>query len=182
VTVPPVRILGVVGSLRRASANSAIVHAAVQLARRPVTVEVFTGLADLPPFNPDLESLPLLSSVAHWRMSLAAADALLISSPEYAHGVPGVLKNAFDWVVGSGEIMHKPIALVNASSLSTFVTEQLRETLSVMMGTVLVATALPLTGRPQTANELLGQPLATEALANVLDLLTSHCASRASAV
>ena len=180
--VPHIRILGVVGSLRRASANSAIVHAAAQMVRSPVTLEVFAGLGDLPPFNPDLESLPLPPSVEHWRASLVVADALLISSPEYAHGVPGVLKNALDWVVGSGEIMHKPIALVNASAASTFVTEQLRETLSVMMGTVLAATALPLSGRPQTASDVLSQPLAAEALADVLGTLMLHVISLSRAV
>ena len=64
---------------------------------------------------------------------------VLISSPEYAHGVPGMLKNALDWVVGSGEFMEKRVALVNASAVSSFVTEQLRETLTVMMGHVVVA-------------------------------------------
>ena len=102
-----------------------------------------------PHFNPDLDaegSLPP-PSVAEFRAALAASDAILVSSPEYAHGVPGTLKNALDWIVGSGELMGKPIALVNTSSRSEFVTAQLVETLTVMMGEVVIATALPVDGR-----------------------------------
>jgi NAD(P)H-dependent FMN reductase len=82
--------------------------------------------------------------MAEWRAALRAASACS-SESRYAHGVPGVLKT-LDWVVGSGEFMGKPVALVNASAYSAFAATQLRETLTVMMATVVVATA-PLEGR-----------------------------------
>ena len=89
-----------------------------------------------------------------------------------------MLKKALDWVVGSGEFMGKPVALVNASANSAFVTTQLRETLTVMMATVVVATALPLEGRPSVASDVVGQPAARDALAAVLTQLAQHAASQ----
>jgi NAD(P)H-dependent FMN reductase len=110
-------------------------------------------------------------SVAKWREALQEASGVLISSPEYAHGVPGVLKNALDWVVGSGEFMEKPVALVTASAYSTFVTAQLHETLTVMMARVVVATALPLNGRPSSAEDIMAQDAAADALRAALQAL-----------
>jgi len=164
-------ILAVSGSLRRGSSNGAIVDAAVMAGVDGVVVRVFDGLAEVPPFNPDLERESTPPAVAAWRDALRASSGVLISSPEYAHGVPGVLKNALDWVVGSGEFMSMPVALVNASAYSTFVTEQLRETLTVMMAEVVVATSLPVRGRPSSAADVLAQPLATAELRATLQAL-----------
>ncbi|MBL0170354.1 MAG: NAD(P)H-dependent oxidoreductase [Gemmatimonadaceae bacterium] len=165
------RILAVSGSLRLGSSNGAIVDAAVLAAGDTAAVTVFGLLSALPPFNPDLERESTPPAVAAWRDALRASSAVLISSPEYAHGVPGVLKNALDWVVGSGEFMSMPVALVNASAYSAFVTEQLRETLTVMMAEVVVATSLPLRGRPSSAADILAQPLATAELRAALQSL-----------
>src|SRR5882724_10769909 len=115
----PVRVLAISGSLRRASSNSALVAAAARLAPDTVKVSIYRGLEELPHFNPDLDDDSAPQSVVGFRASLQACDAVLISSPEYAHGVPGVVKNALDWVVGSGELVDKPIALVNASPRAT---------------------------------------------------------------
>jgi chromate reductase len=176
---PRITLLAISGSLRAASSNSAIVEAAVLAAPPEIEVHLYRELASLPPFNPDLEAVETPAPVAEWRAALRAASAVLISSPEYAHGVPGVLKNALDWVVGSGEFMGKPVALVNASAYSAFVTTQLRETLTVMMATVVVATALPLEGRPSVAGDVVAQPAARDALAAVLTQLAQHAASQA---
>lgn len=81
----------------------------------PVTFERVTGLAHLPHFNPDLDVDPAPPAVAAWRAALAAADAVVIATPEYAHSFPGALKDALDWVVGSAELYEKPILLVTAS-------------------------------------------------------------------
>ncbi len=75
---------------------------------------------------------PVPPAVMAGRSALASADAVLISSPEYAHGVPGVLKNALDWVVGSGEFVGKPVGVLNASTASQYAHPQLLETLGVM--------------------------------------------------
>jgi NAD(P)H-dependent FMN reductase len=175
-----ISILAISGSLRTGSANSAVVAAAEQLALQDVAVFVFEGLETLPPFNPDREA-EMPAAVQAWRDALQTSDAVLISSPEYAHGVPGVLKNALDWVVGTGEFMHKPVALVNASAYSTFVTAQLTETLTVMMGDVCVATSLPLTGRPSSAEEILVQSAAREALVAALRTLADAANARRAA-
>ena len=114
-----VRVLAISGSLRRGSSNGALVSAAAAVAPVGVTVSVFGELADVPPFNPDLDTETVPAGVAHFRAALAACDAILICSPEYAHGVSGVLKNALDWVVSSGELIDKPIALINASAHAT---------------------------------------------------------------
>ncbi|VTR94663.1 fmn reductase : NADPH-dependent FMN reductase OS=Gloeobacter kilaueensis JS1 GN=GKIL_3076 PE=4 SV=1: FMN_red [Gemmata massiliana] len=129
----PATVLAVSGSLRAASSNTNLLRAAALVAPPYITVSLFAGLGSLPLFNPDLdhEDEPL-PSVEEWRALLRTADAVLISTPEYAHGVPGALKNALDWVVGSGELVGKPVGLVNAFPRSTHAQASLVETLTVM--------------------------------------------------
>ncbi|HKB90193.1 MAG TPA: NADPH-dependent FMN reductase, partial [Opitutaceae bacterium] len=81
--------------------------------------------------NPDNEH-PLPAVVQDLRARVQHASGVLISSPEYAHGVPGVLKNALDWLVGGIELTDKPVALFNASPRSTYAVESLNETLKIM--------------------------------------------------
>jgi NAD(P)H-dependent FMN reductase len=80
-------------------------------------ISFYEGLDSLPHFNPDLddEGAAPPRAVAALRAAFAAADGILVSSPEYAHGVPGSLKNALDWLVSSGEQIGKPVLLINAS-------------------------------------------------------------------
>ncbi|MFF7228874.1 NAD(P)H-dependent oxidoreductase [Streptomyces sioyaensis] len=135
------RLLALSGSLRARSSNGAVLHSALALWDGP------TALADigaLPHFNPDLdgEDATPPAPVAALRTAVAAADALLLVSPEYAHGVPGVLKNALDWLVSSGECVNKPVAVVTASPFPTggdHANAQLRETLRMMTGGVVTA-------------------------------------------
>jgi NAD(P)H-dependent FMN reductase len=105
-----VRILAVCGSLQATSANLALLHAAARSAPAGVEIVLFDGLRDLPHFDPDLEAQGVPPAVDRWRRALAASDALLIASPEYGHSLPGVLKNAIDWVIGSGELERKVVA------------------------------------------------------------------------
>ena len=99
-TAPPtVTLLAVSGSLRAASANTALLRAAERLAPEGVELVLYGGLATLPHFNPDLDDLDAGTApppVMDLRSRLDASDGVLISSPEYAHGVPGALKNAID--------------------------------------------------------------------------------------
>jgi NAD(P)H-dependent FMN reductase len=125
------RILAISGSLRAASSNGALLEAAARLAPAGVRVEAFAGIAALPHFNPDLDVEPAPPAVASWRDALRSADAIVLSSPEYVHGVPGALKNALDWIVSSGEFSGKPLALIDTSR-SSFATPQLREILTTM--------------------------------------------------
>jgi NAD(P)H-dependent FMN reductase len=112
------RILALSGSLRAASTNTALLQAAAKAAPPGIAVDLYDGLGRLPLFNPDDDIEPAPAAVADFRRRLAAADAVLIACPEYAHGVPGGLKNALDWVVASGELAAKPVALLHASPRS----------------------------------------------------------------
>jgi chromate reductase len=90
------KILGISGSLRAASYNTALLHAAQSLAPGGVEIEIF-GLHDLPLFNQDVEDQGDPPAVAAWKAAVRAADGLLIACPEYNAGITGVLKNAIDW-------------------------------------------------------------------------------------
>jgi len=149
-----VRIFAISGSLRRASSNSALVGAAARLAPVGVDIAIYRELGDIPPFNPDVDTEAAPAAIVRFRAALEASDAILISSPEYAHGVPGVLKNALDWVVSSGEIIYKPIALINASPRATHAHASLRETLTTMSGRVIreASVTIPLEGSTWDAN------------------------------
>ena len=136
-------ILAVSGSLRRQSSTGNVLLAAALL---DPGVTQFQGIADLPHFNPDIEGAAPSPPVAAWRNALREADAILICSPEYAHGVPGVMKNALDWVVGSGELCDKRVGVVNASMRATHAHASLCETLLTMSARV-TQVVCPLDGR-----------------------------------
>ena len=130
-TMSALKIVGISGSLRAQSSNAALLRAAARFA--PVTI--YEGLGTLPPFNPDLDEEGLMPppEVAELRRLLIEADAVLISSPEYAHGVPGVLKNMLDWLVSVGALERKRVALMNASPAGgTYAQASLLETLRTM--------------------------------------------------
>lgn len=129
------------GSLRARSSNGAVLNSALTLWNGSATT---ADIGALPHFNPDLdgEDATPPAAVVALRTAVATADALLIVSPEYAHGVPGVLKNALDWLVSSGEVVHKPVAVITASPFPTggdYANAQLRETLRMMSGEVITA-------------------------------------------
>jgi chromate reductase len=168
-----VRILAISGSLRGASSNRALIAAAARLALDAVEVSIYCGLAELPPFNPDLDGDSPPEAVARFRARLRACDAVLISSPEYAHGVSGVLKNALDWIVSSGELIDKSIALVNASRRATHAWASLAETLTVMSARVIVdaSITIPLDGRGLDANGIAGDAELSTALKSAIDTL-----------
>ncbi len=141
------RILAISGSLRAASSNTALLGAATTLAPENIQIAIYGGLGNLPHFNPDLEA-DQPPSVRDFRAQLQMSDGVFISSPEYAHGVPGVLKNALDWVVGSGEFVGKPVALLNASPRATYAQASLKEIITTMDGRIIedASITLPLLG------------------------------------
>lgn len=126
------RILAVSGSLRDKSSNTILLRAAISLAPEEMSVILFENLGDLPHFNPDLDNENAPPPVFDWREQIKSAAGVLISSPEYAHGVPGSLKNALDWLVSSGETVDKPFALLNPSPRSVHAQAQLAEILKTM--------------------------------------------------
>jgi len=126
------KIIAICGSLRAQSSNLALLRVAATIAAE---VEIYEGLANLPHFNPDddVEGATPPRAVAELRTMLASADGILISSPEYAHGVPGSLKNALDWLVSDGALVDKPVAVINASPVGgEFARDSLVETLTTM--------------------------------------------------
>jgi chromate reductase, NAD(P)H dehydrogenase (quinone) len=129
-----VKILAISGSVRARSTNTEVLKAAGLVAPPSVRVELYTDLTTLPHFNPDLddEGMDSPPAVAELRDAVGAADGLLICTPEYAHGLPGVLKNALDWLVSSPAIVGKPVAILNASPRSTHAVASLAETLRTM--------------------------------------------------
>ena len=108
------RILAICGSLQQKSSNLTLLQHAAAVAPPGVEVVLFDGLRALPQFNPDLETDGELPVVAAWRRALQESQALLIASPEYGHSLPGALKNGIDWVIGSGELERKVVAITAA--------------------------------------------------------------------
>ncbi len=136
-------LLGLSGSLRTGSSNTGLLEAAAALAPAGVTIAISRLIRELPHFSPDLE--PNLPAAARaFRDEVGGADGLLISCPEYAHGVPGAFKNALDWLVGGPEFLNKPVAFLNVSGRASFALASLRETVTVMTGRISEAGSLTL--------------------------------------
>jgi chromate reductase len=114
---PTLHVLGFAGSLRRASWNRGALRAAQQLAPPGMVIEIF-DLVGIPLYNEDVRLQGFPPSVGQFRERIRAADALLISTPEYNYSVPGVLKNAIDWASRPPDqpFQDKPIALMGASA------------------------------------------------------------------
>lgn len=113
-----VKILALVGSLRAASINRQLAELAAETAPDGVTVTVFDGLGDLPFYNEDLDHDDVPAPVVVLREAAAAADAALVVTPEYNGSIPGVLKNAIDWLsrpFGNSALKGKPTAVVGAA-------------------------------------------------------------------
>ena len=168
------RLLTVAGSLRAGSSNAELLAAVALIAPSEVAVSAYSALGSLPAFNPDIEeSGAVPPAVSEWRTALAAADMLLISTPEYAHGIPGALKNALDWVVGSGELVGKPVGVVNPSASSRFAFPQLIEVLTVMSASVVpgATVVLDLPRRGLGAAELAADAAVAASLAGIISAL-----------
>jgi len=143
------KILAIDGSLREGSSNSALLAAAAGAAPAGVSFDLYTReIGALPHFNPDLdgEGATPPAAVKELRERLRAADGVVISSPEYAHGAPGVLKNALDWIVSSGELENKPVLFIAASpSGGRWAQASLTPTLEVLGAKIVANLALVFT-------------------------------------
>jgi chromate reductase len=146
------RIQAICGSLRRHSTNRALLLAMQKQAPEGTNVAIFESISDLPHFNPDLdgedrdpEDRP--DGVLRLRRELAESDAMLISTPEYAHGLPGSLKNALDWLVSSPSVIGKPVALIYGSTGdANHAQEQLKEILTTMSAHVVPESIIAVQG------------------------------------
>ena len=106
-----IRVLGIVGSLGARSSNLTLLETAASVAPDGMEVVRYTGLGELPHFDPDVDPDDAPPAVRALRQAIAASDAVLIAAPEYGHSLPGVLKNAIDWLIGSGELERKVVAI-----------------------------------------------------------------------
>ena len=113
------RILAISGSLRRDSHNTRLLRAAAQMLPPGAELELFDGLAAVPPYDEDADIEPGPEGAERLRGAIADADALLISTPEYNASIPGVLKNAIDWAsrpFPDNVLRGKPVAVIGAST------------------------------------------------------------------
>ncbi len=171
------RVLAVCGSLRAGSSNGALLAAAAAVAPPGVEVVLYDGLGALPPFNPDLDREAddprLPAAVRDLRARVAAADALVVSSPEYAHGVAGAFKNLLDWLVGGSGLPGKPVAQLHATGRADHAPAQTAETLRTMSARLVdgASATVEVAGRPAAA--LAADPAAAGVLRSALAALAA---------
>ena len=126
------KVLAISGSTRQNSSNHKLINAIAALAAEQIEITTFGSIATLPHFNPDNNNEQVDENVESFRQLLRNADGVIICTPEYAHGVPGSLKNAIDWTVSTSEFSHKPTVLITASTDGRFGHTALLETLKVI--------------------------------------------------
>jgi chromate reductase, NAD(P)H dehydrogenase (quinone) len=154
------KILAISGSLRAASINSSLLRTFAQLAPPGMSITICDVVGELPLFNPDLEANAPASVQRLWAQ-VQEADALLIASPEYAHGVTGCIKNLLDWLVNFELFVDKPVAVFNASPRANLADEALRETLKTMSTVIIEAASvsIPLLGANMLESEMVQDTL-----------------------
>jgi len=163
-----VKVIAISGSLRAGSSNAAMLRTAKQLAPEGMDIELWEGAGALPHFNPDLDDGEPPPSVTEFRELLRSAGGVIICSPEYAHGVPGSLKNALDWLVSDGTLAGKPVMIVTiAPTRGTFAHAQLAETLRTMSWNVIEEASLTLR-KSEDARERLRASLEMLAISSAL--------------
>jgi chromate reductase, NAD(P)H dehydrogenase (quinone) len=174
------RVLAISGSLRAVSTNTALLKAAIQLAPPGMTISFYDGLAELPHFNPDHNVEPRPAAVSELRRKIADAEGLLISSPEYARGVPGSLKNALDWLVSSEEFAGKPVAFLHASERGVASQAALRLILETMAARVIAdaTVTIPLLGKQTDADALAADPVVAPRLRAALEAFADQASKR----
>lgn len=172
------KFLAVSGSLRAQSTNTALLQAASRVAPSPIQIILYEQMEMLPPFNPDLDLEPGPDSVLRFRAELRDSSAVVFSTPEYAHGIPGSLKNALDWVVGSGELSGKPVALMNASARGEYAQAGLREVLKTMDARLVsdAEITVPLLGKGLSAAEIAADPEFAGLIRSSLQRIATECA------
>lgn len=169
------KILALSGSLRKSSYNTCALEAVSHIAPEGVEVSVFFGIRELPLFNPDLEDHPI-PSVASLKNALKASEGLVIASPEYAHGISGVMKNALDWLVSGEEFVSMPVMLINTSPRAHHAQQALREVITTMSGVVMEQSCLsiPLLGSSLNTAEIVQNKAIREKLESHLRIFCAE--------
>src|SRR5262245_44160692 len=158
-------VLGICGSLRTASTNQRLLAAARTLMPQGADMHVTSYVARLPLFNPDVP--PEDSAIVQeWAREMKAADGIVVSTPEYARGYPGALKNAFDWLVSTDAFVEKPFMLLNASARSTTGPQTLTTVLETMSGVHIASasTTVPLLGTKLEVADIVADPAMAAAI------------------
>ncbi|MER8389578.1 NAD(P)H-dependent oxidoreductase [Mesorhizobium sp. M0166] len=174
-------ILAISGSLRAASTNSALLAALARNAPPDCHVAVYDGLGRLPIFNPDDEGERTPPQAGALIDVVTRADGVIVSCPEYAHGVPGGLKNALDWLVSRDAAVDKPATLVHASPRSLFARAALAEIMRTMSFALYEEAALEIAllgKRPPEVEDILSQPASRQTMRDALSAFAEFIRSR----
>ena len=174
------RILALSGSLRRDSYNTHLLGAAAELAGRDIEVELYDGLAAIPPYDGDVEALGMPMAVTDLKRRIAAADVVLIATPEYNSSLPGQLKNALDWVsrpIKESPFRGKPTAVIGTSTSAyggVWAQAELRKVLGILGARVIEGeVAVPNAADHFDAEGRLTHREISEQLAQLLDDLVA---------
>lgn len=169
-----IRVLALCGSQRTRSLSGGLLRACRELAPPGVDVVLFEEHKQFPLFNPELAELP--AGVRALYESIDAADAVLIASPEYAHGVTGTIKNALDWLVGHPGFVGKPVALLNPAWESHHADDSLREILRMMSAELIqdACVRIPVIGAGVTPDALAASERFAPAIEAVLRAIAQH--------
>jgi chromate reductase len=182
------RVLGISGSLRAASHNTALLRAAAGLAPEGVELELYDGLELLPPYNEEHDTDVPPAEVARLREAIAQADAVLFATPEYNGTMPGHLKTALDWAsrpYQTSALWGKPVAVIGASVTdygAIWAQDHLRKGLGIA-GARVLDEELPLSRAPEKfdADGVLVDLELRDRVAEVLEQLADHAGALAKA-
>lgn len=168
------RILALCGSQRARSMSAGLLRACRDLAPAPVVIDLFEQHKDFPLFDPERTDVP--PGVQALQDAIADADALLIASPEYAHGVTGTIKNTLDWVVSYAPFADKPVAVLNPSYQSFHADEALKETLRTMSADLVLDACLriPVIGSGTHPDAIAAVPRFAATITAALSALVAH--------
>ena len=168
------RILALCGSQRARSMSAGLLRACRDLAPVGVAVDIFEHHKDFPLFNPERVDVP--PGVLALQEAITGTDALLVASPEYAHGVTATIKNTLDWVVGHAPFAHKPVAVLNPAYQSFHADEALKETLRTMSADLVLDACLriPVIGAGTDPDAIATVPRFADAIAAALRALVGH--------
>lgn len=174
------RVLGISGSLRHDSHNNALLRAAAERLPAGAELTLYEGLAEIPPYDEDVELDGVPEPVRELREAVRGADAVLIATPEYNHSIPGQLKNALDWVsrpAGQSALNGTPAAVIGASTGmfgAVWAQAELRKVLGALGGRVLEA-ELPVAHAAELRNgdQLKLEPDQSEQLTEILSELVA---------
>jgi chromate reductase len=177
--VSQVRILALSGSQRAASWSTALLVATRALVPAHIDLQIEQRHQAWPLFNPDLETDPP-AAVQAVRDAITAADAVLIASPEYAHGVSGTIKNTLDWLVGHPGFAGKPVAVFNPSHRAHHADDALKETLRTMAADLIAdaCVRIPVIGAPIRQDAIAAAPAYRNAIEAALDAIAAHVQAR----